>query len=144
MISNTGFNLHDVYLQSSQYGIAIGAGIVVYSIDYYASWKEVPTSLLNSSGMRTRLLTNLDTNSRLAMSSIQSMLISHVIGNTSSDLIYNYFPAMFDVDKSVLDVSGSIIVERTINCESISIGSGELAVGSITTDTVNSAQTLQF
>ena len=144
LISNTGFNLHDVYLQSSQYGIAIGAGIVVYSIDYYASWKEVPTSLLNSSGMRTRLLTNLDTNSRLAMSSIQSMLISHVIGNTSSDLIYNYFPAMFDVDKSVLDVSGSIIVERTINCESISIGGGELAVGSITTDTVNSAQTLQF
>jgi hypothetical protein len=145
LISNTGFNLHDVYLQSSQYGIAIGAGIVVYSIDYYASWKEVPTSLLNSSGMRTRLLTNLDTNSRLAMSSIQSMLISHVIGNTSSDLIYNYFPAMFDVDKSVLDVSGSIIVEGTITCGPILVG------GAATIDTtlsvggaVTSGQTLQF
>jgi hypothetical protein len=122
LLSNTGFNLHDVYLQSSQYGIAIGAGIIVYSNDYYASWKEVPNSLLNTSGMRTRLLNNLDTNSRLSMSSLQSMLISHVIGNTSSDVVYNYFPTMFNASENVLDVSGSIFVEGTITCGPILVG----------------------
>lgn len=108
LLSNTGFNLHDVYLPSSQYGIAIGSGVIVYSNDYYASWKQVPTSLLNSSGMRTRLLNNLDTNSRLSMSSLQSILVSHVIGNTSSDVLYNYFPTLFNPSSSVLDVNGML------------------------------------
>ena len=108
LLSNTGFNLHDVYLQSSQYGIAIGSGIIVYSNDGYASWKQIPTSLLNASGMRRRLLNNLDTNSRLAMSSLQSILVSHVIGNTSSDLIYNYFPTLFNPSSTVLEIVGSL------------------------------------
>lgn len=108
LISNTGFNLHDVYLQSSQYGIAIGSGIIVYSNDYYASWKQVPANILNASGMRTRLLNNLDTNSRLAMSSLQSILVSHVIDNTSSDLIYNYFPTLFNPSSTVLEIVGSL------------------------------------
>ena len=112
LISNTGFNLHDVYLQSSQYGIAIGSGIIVYSNDGYASWKQIPASLLNASGMRTRLLNNLDTNSRLAMSSIQSILISHVIDDTSSDLIYNYFPTLFNTSSTVLEIVGSLITSH--------------------------------
>jgi hypothetical protein len=114
LISNTGFNLHDVYLPSSQYGIAIGSGIIVYSNDGYASWKQIPTNILNASGMRTRLLNNLDINSRLAMSSTQSILISHVIDNTSSDLIYNYFPTLFNPSSSVLDVSGAVQVTGTV------------------------------
>lgn len=108
LLSNTGFNLHDVYLPSSQYGIAIGSGVIVYSNDYYASWKQVPNSLLNSSGMRTRLLNNLDINSRLAMSSLQSILVSHVIGDVSSDILYNYFPTLFNPSSSVLDVNGML------------------------------------
>ena len=114
LISNTGFNLHDVYLPSSQYGIAIGSGIIVYSNDYYASWTQVPANILNASGMRTRLLNNLDINSRLTMSSTQSILISHVIDNTSSDLIYNYFPTLFNPYSSVLDVSGAVQVTGTV------------------------------
>ena len=108
LLSNTGFNLHDVYLPSSQYGIAIGSGIIVYSNDGYASWKQIPTNLLNASGMRTRLLNNLDTNSRLAMSSLQSILISHVIDDASSDLIYNYFPTLFNPSSTVLEIVGSL------------------------------------
>lgn len=144
---STGFNLHDVYLQSSQYGIAIGSGIIVYSNDGYASWKQIPTSLLNASGMRRRLLNNLDTNSRLAMSSLQSILISHVIGNTSSDLIYNYFPTLFNNNTSMLDVSGSIVIEGTVTCGAISTtgsSSGGLDLDVITASTVNSGQTIQF
>ena len=148
LLSNTGFNLHDVYLQSSQYGIAIGSGIIVYSNDGYASWKQVSTSLLNASGMRTRLLNNLDTNSRLAMSSIQSIMISHVIDNTSSDLIYNYFPTLFNNNNtSILDVSGSIVIEGTVTCGAFSTtgsSSGGLDVEVLTASTVNSGQTIQF
>ena len=108
LLSNTGFNLHDVYLPSSQYGIAIGTGIIVYSDDYYASWKQIPSNLLNRSGMSSRLLNNLDTNSRLAMSSLQSILVSHVTGNVSSDILYNYLPTLFNPYSSVLDVTGML------------------------------------
>jgi len=139
MLSNTGFNLHDVYLPSSKYGIAIGTGIIVYSNDYYASWNPVPNRLLNQSGIRTRLLNDLDTNSILAMSSLHNILISNVIGNESSDVLYNYFPTLFDVRENVLDISGSIFVEGTVNCGTISTGGGELAVESLTC-----GQTIQF
>ena len=114
LLSNTGFNLHDVYLPSSQYGIAIGTGVIVYSNNYYASWKQIPSNLLNRSGMSSRLLNNLDTNSRLAMSSLQSILVSHVIGNVSSDILYNYLPTLFNPYSSVLDVSGAIQVTGTV------------------------------
>ena len=144
LLSNTGFNLHDVYLPSSRYGIAIGTGVIVYSNDSYASWKQISNNLLNRSGMSSRLLNNLDTNSRLAMSSLQSILVSHVTGNVSSDVLYNYFPTLFNVGENVLDISGSIFVEGTVNCGTISTGGGELAVESLTSGTVTSGQTIQF
>ena len=114
LLSNTGFNLHDVYLPSPQYGIAIGTGVIVYSDNYYASWKQIPSNLLNRSGMSSRLLNNLDTNSRLAMSSLQSILVSHVTGNVSSDILYNYLPTLFNPYSSVLDVSGAVQVTGTV------------------------------
>lgn len=147
LLSNTGFNLHDVYLPSSQYGIAIGNGVIVYSDNYYATWQEVSPSVLNASGMRTRLLNNLDTNSRLTMSSMQSILISQVIGNTSSDIIYNYFPTLFNQDHNMIDVSGSIIVSGTVTCGTITTtgsAAGGLSLDTFTANTINSGQTIQF
>jgi len=146
LLSNTGFNLHDVYLPSSQYGIAIGTGVIVYSNDFYATWQEVSPNILNASGMRTRVLNNLDTNSRLAMSSQYSTLISQVIGNSSTDIIYNYFPTLFDQEHNLLDVSGSIFVSGTVTCGSIATtgSTGGLSLDTFTANTINSGQTIQF
>ena len=136
--------IYDVYLPSPQYGIAIGSGIIVYSSDSYATWQEVSSSVLNASGMKTRLLNNSDTNSRLAMSSQYSTLISQVIGNSSTDILYNYFPTLFNEEHNLLDVSGSILYQEPLH-GSIATGStGGLSLDTFSANTINSGQTIQF
>ena len=152
LISNTGFNLHNVYLSSSQYGIAIGAGVMVYSTNNYATWEHVPDRLLDSFGMKNRLMNNLDANSRLTMSTSEIMFISHAIGNVSSDILYNYIPTFFNENASVMDVSGAVQITGTLAATSItsdtmnatSITSDTMNATSITSDTMNSGQTIQF
>ena len=102
--------------------------------------------MLNASGMKTRLLNNLDTNSRLAMSSQNSMLISQVIGNSSTDILYNYFPTLFNEEHNLLDVSGSIFVSGTVTCGSIATtgSTGGLSLDTFSANTINSGQTIQF
>lgn len=153
LISNTGYNLHDVHLLSSEYGIAMSSDAIVYSNDSYVTWNPLPNSLMNASGMRTRLIDDLDTNSRLSMSLSNSLIISHVIDNASSDLLYNYFPTLFDFKERIMDISGSLFVEGTLICGGLQLTStssdtggaeGSIAFDSVTVNTINSGQSIQF
>jgi hypothetical protein len=119
LISNTGYNLHNVYLPSSQYGIAIGSGVMVYSKNNYATWEPVPDRLLNAFGMKNRIMNNLDANSRLTMSTSEIMFISHAIGNTRSDVLYNYIPTFFNENASVLDISGAVQITGILTATQI-------------------------
>ena len=152
-INNTGYNLHDVHLLSSEYGIAMSSDAIVYSNDSYATWNPLPNSLMNASGMRTRLIDDLDTNSRLSMSLSSSLIISHVIDNASSDLLYNYFPSLFDFKERIMDISGSVFVEGTLICGGLQLTStssdtggaeGSIGFDSVTVNTINSGQSIQF
>ncbi len=137
LLSNTGFNLHDVHILSSQYGIAIGSGIIVYSTDSYKTWTQVPDTLLNASGMKNRLMNDLDANSKLSMSS-HNVLISNTNNTSSSELFNNYLPTLFNTDMNVLDISGGVFVSGKITCDELSIKSFVLDSGGI------AGQTIQF
>ena len=158
LISNTGYNIHDIHLLNTNYGIALASDVILYSNDSYATWNPLPNSLLNSSGMRRRLMNNLDANSRLSMSLNSSLIVSHVIENSSSDILYNYFPTLFDSNERIMDVSGSLFVEGKLICGALQLtgtstdgdaGEGAVAFDTVTVstlnaDSVNSGQTIQF
>jgi hypothetical protein len=116
--------LRSVYIYDLSNAVAVGDnGAFVYSTNWISgSWNTVPPTLLNSSGIA----------SRLTMSNLRSINMydfnSFMIANANqaynpatsqlgeSQIMYCYFPNLFNrVNNKVLDVSGNMFISGDIN-----------------------------
>lgn len=115
-LSNTGYNLTQLHLPNERNGIAFGTRIndsqpiLLYSNDYYHTWQEVDDYTLNASGLK-HIMTDALNSSHLSihMSSLSTIVVSYVVSNTESRIVYGHFPYLLNKEyNSVLDVSGNM------------------------------------
>lgn len=115
-LPNTGYNLTQLHLPNERNGIAFGTRIsdsqpiLLYSNDYYHTWQEVDDYTLNASGLK-HIMTDALNSSHLSihMSSLSTIVVSYVVSNTESRIVYGHFPYLLNKEyNSVLDVSGNM------------------------------------
>lgn len=115
-LPNTGYNLTQLHLPNERNAIAFGTRIsdsqpiLLYSNDYYHTWQEVDDYTLNASGLK-HIMTDALNSSHLSihMSSLSTIVVSYVVSNTESRIVYGHFPYLLNKEyNSVLDVSGNM------------------------------------
>ena len=115
-LPNTGYNLTQLHLPNERNAIAFGTRIsdsqpvLLYSNDYYHTWQEVDDYTLNASGLK-HIITDALNSSHLSihMSSLSTIVVSYVVSNTESRIVYGHFPYLLNKEyNSVLDVSGNM------------------------------------
>ena len=103
-------------------GIAFGTRIsdsqpiLLYSNDYYHTWQEVDDYTLNASGLK-HIMTDALNSSHLSihMSSLSTIVVSYVVSNTESRIVYGHFPYLLNKEyNSVLDVSGNMQISGVV------------------------------
>lgn len=115
-LSNTGYNLTQLHLPNERNGIAFGTRIngsqpiLLYSNDYYHTWQEVDDYTLNASGLKHIMTDALNSlHLSIHMSSLSTIVVSYVVSNTESRIVYGHFPYLLNKEyNSVLDVSGNM------------------------------------
>ena len=116
-IINTGYNLTQVHLPNERNAIALGTriadnvGVLLYSDDYYHTWHEVDDNTLNASGAKQLVKGALQTtsNASIHMSSLSTLVISYVVSESDSRIVYCHLPNLLNKEHStVLDVSGNM------------------------------------
>jgi hypothetical protein len=115
-IPNTGYNLTQLHLPNERNAIAFGTRIndsqpiLLYSNDYYHTWQEVDDYTLNASGLKHIMTDALDSSHlSIHMSSLSTIVVSYVVSNTESRIVYGHFPYLLNKEyNSVLDVSGNM------------------------------------
>jgi hypothetical protein len=115
-LPSTGYNLTQLHLPNERNAIAFGTRIsgsrpiLLYSNDYYHTWQEVDDYTLNASGLK-HIMTDALNSSHLSihMSSLSTIVVSYVVSNTESRIVYGHFPYLLNKEyNSVLDVSGNM------------------------------------
>lgn len=115
-LPSTGYNLSQLHLPNERNAIAFGTRnsdsqpILLYSNDYYHTWQEVDDYTLNASGLK-HIMTDALNSSHLSihMSSLTTIVVSYVVSNTESRIVYGHFPYLLNKEyNSVLDVSGNM------------------------------------
>ena len=120
-ISNV--NLRSVFIYDLSRAVAVGDnGVFIYSNNWASGiWANVPTSILNTSGMGNRIANeNLrgihmyDINCFVIANNNQSFSKNSEIGQ--SQIMYCYFPNIYNRENNnVLDVSGNMIISGDVN-----------------------------
>ena len=115
-LPSTGYYLTQLHLPNERNAIAFGTRIsdsqpiLLYSNDYYHTWQEVDDYTLNASGLK-HIMTDALNSSHLSihMSSLSTIVVSYVVSNTESRIVYGHFPYLLNKEyNSVLDVSGNM------------------------------------
>ncbi|NDC83899.1 hypothetical protein EB093_09635, partial [bacterium] len=123
-VSLSGTAVNKIYVLDASNALAVGnAGTILMSLNRGASWTQVPSQILNSSGNANRLidtngnLTNIgvvDSNNFYIVKSATSYVAGSTQANTS--LFHAYLPNLFNnTSNYVLDVSGSVRLSGDMN-----------------------------
>lgn len=120
-LPNTGYNLTQLHLPNERNAIAFGTRIsdsdsdsvpvLLYSNDYYHTWQEVDDYTLNASGLKHIMTDALNSTTHLSihMSSLSTIVVSYVVSDNESRIVYGHFPYLLNKEyNSVLDVSGNM------------------------------------
>lgn len=115
-LPSTGYNLTQLHLPNERNAIAFGTRIsdsrpiLLYSNDYYHTWQEVDDYTLNASGLKHIMTDALKgDNLSIHMSSLSTIVVSYVVSDTESRIVYGHFPNLLNKEyNSVLDVSGNM------------------------------------
>jgi hypothetical protein len=116
-LTNTGYNLTQIHLPNERNAVALGTriidnvGVLLYSDDYYHTWHEVDDNILNASGAKQLVKDALQstTNVSIHMSGLSTIIISYVLSDDESRIIYCHLPNLLNKEHStILDVSGNM------------------------------------
>lgn len=121
-LPNTGYNLTQLHLPNERNAIAFGTRIsdsqpiLLYSNDYYHTWQEVDDYTLNASGLKHMMIDALNsTHVSIHMSGLDTIVVSYVISNTESRIVYGHFPSLLNKEhNSVLDISGNMHISGVV------------------------------
>ncbi len=122
-LTNTGYNLTQIHLPNERNAIALGTrisdntSVLLYSDDYFHSWHEVDDNILNASGMKhiVRDAIQSATNVSIHMSGLSTLIISYVVSENESRIIYCHLPNLLNKENnSILDISGNMHIAGVV------------------------------
>ena len=123
-LTTYSYTFKSVYIYNSYYAIAVAtSGVLLYTMNGFSTWSVVPDTLLNSGGNSTNINGSTISLFSVAMTDINTIIISKIIQTYSSGsqlgsskIMCAYLPNLFNrSNNSVLDISGSMIISGDVN-----------------------------